>query len=354
MSNLKNGKIKFSIVVPVYQVEKYVDECIQSVLAQTYSNWELILVDDGTKDRSGEICDCYAAQDGRIHVYHKENGGQLQTRLYGIARATGDYYVFLDSDDTLKYYALQTINENLQKYNCDCLIFGYERFRGNEIVEKSMYEKGCCLTDKRELYRKCLLGHYNGLSRKVVRASIFQYGEAEYAPYFHIRLGEDLLHSLEVFKNSKSIVFIDDRLYNYRLNPESVMETATYEEYDHIDYTVWEMVWNFLDEEKVFQEEDMIEYRGRCIWPITADICRISSADISLENKKRLFKEIRISEYYQRLMEGQYDKKHMGLAGQFLFPLFVKGHDRILMFIAGFAWRHLRNVRRRIKKLLGK
>ena len=206
--------IKFSILVPVYQVEKYIDECIQSVLAQTYSNWELILVDDGTKDRSGEICDCYAEKDSRIHVYHKENGGLMHTRRYGIARATGDYYIFLDSDDTIKPHALQTIYDTIQKHDTDCVVYGYERVQNGKMIERSAKEKEITIVDKRELYQKVFLSQqiwsYVMMCRKATKASVF--GGVDYEPYYHIRLGEDDLQSLEIWKESDKVTFIDDRL----------------------------------------------------------------------------------------------------------------------------------------------
>ena len=90
---MKKENIRFSILVPVYQVELYIEECIQSVLKQTYQNWELILVDDGSKDKGGVVCDRYAEQYDNILVYHKENRGLIHTRRYGIERARGDYYI---------------------------------------------------------------------------------------------------------------------------------------------------------------------------------------------------------------------------------------------------------------------
>ena len=88
-----------SIITPVYQVEQYLPQCLDSILAQTYPHWELILVHDGSKDRSGEICDEYAKKDGRIRVIHTENRGAGAARNTGFAHATGEYVVFVDSDD---------------------------------------------------------------------------------------------------------------------------------------------------------------------------------------------------------------------------------------------------------------
>ena len=89
----------FSVILPIYNVEKYLAECVESVLKQTFSDYELILVDDGSKDNSGKICDEYAQRDGRIRVIHKENGGASDTRNVGLNNALGDYIVYIDSDD---------------------------------------------------------------------------------------------------------------------------------------------------------------------------------------------------------------------------------------------------------------
>lgn len=95
----QNNTPLISIIVPVYNTEKYLDQCIQSVLAQTYTNWELLLIDDGSTDSSGAICDKYAAEDKRIRVFHKENGGVSSARNLGLDNAKGEWITFVDSDD---------------------------------------------------------------------------------------------------------------------------------------------------------------------------------------------------------------------------------------------------------------
>ena len=88
-----------SIIVPVYQVEKYIRQCVDSILGQTFTDFELILVDDGSKDKSGDICDEYAKMDGRVKVIHKRNGGLSDARNRGMDQMTGNYFMFVDSDD---------------------------------------------------------------------------------------------------------------------------------------------------------------------------------------------------------------------------------------------------------------
>lgn len=103
----------FSVIVPVYNVEEYLDECVESVVSQTFSDWELLLVDDGSPDRCPEKCDAWAEKDSRIRAFHKENGGLSDARNYGIARAEGEWILFLDSDDWILTDALENFAARL-------------------------------------------------------------------------------------------------------------------------------------------------------------------------------------------------------------------------------------------------
>ena len=108
----------FSVIVPVYNVEKYLKECLDSILSQTFKDFELILVNDGSKDSSPAICDEYAEKDSRVKVIHKENGGQSTARNMGIEKATGEFAVFLDSDDLLSPNTFEILIEKAEKVYC--------------------------------------------------------------------------------------------------------------------------------------------------------------------------------------------------------------------------------------------
>ena len=111
--------LMISIVVPVYNVEKYLSQCLDSILTQTYKNLEIILVDDGSTDKSGSICDSYKKKDPRIVVIHKENGGLSDARNAGVAICKGDFISFVDSDDYLSPYFYEILMGVAQKRNCD-------------------------------------------------------------------------------------------------------------------------------------------------------------------------------------------------------------------------------------------
>lgn len=129
-------KCKVSIIVPVYNVEKYVERCIESIIKQSYKNLEIILIDDGSKDNSGKICDEYAQKDNRIKVIHKKNGGLSDARNTGLNIADGEYICFIDSDD---YIHKDLVKDNLEKLiqqKADMICFNRFVINGEKIIEK--------------------------------------------------------------------------------------------------------------------------------------------------------------------------------------------------------------------------
>lgn len=132
--------IKFSIVVPVYNVKQYLEKCLNSILNQTYKNFELIIVDDGSNDGSKDICDEYLKKNKKIKVIHKQNGGLSDARNFGVEKACGDYLLFIDSDDYIEPLLLEKLNESLQLAKVDIVRFGLNvvdenykiKFKSNE------------------------------------------------------------------------------------------------------------------------------------------------------------------------------------------------------------------------------
>ena len=121
------GKILISIITPVYNVEKYLPQCIDSVIAQTFSDWELILVDDGSTDRSGAICDEYAAKDARVRVIHKENSGQADSRNIALRMARADLIGYVDSDDWIEPDMYEVLYRTMTETGADISVCGYSR-----------------------------------------------------------------------------------------------------------------------------------------------------------------------------------------------------------------------------------
>ena len=315
--------VKFSILIPVYNVEKYLDECIQSVLAQTYTNYELILVNDGSRDSSGEICDRYAQQYSQIRAFHKENRGQLHTREYAIQQATGEFYVFLDSDDYLENNALAVIHDNIERHGCDCVIYGMQRVTDEgkivgTITEKAEQER--VIENRNELFKLMFTNTiYNPLCRKAIRAAADRC--VDYSKFYHVRHGEDMLQSIELLEKVQKTVLIPDVLYNYRVNLQSVTQTVSYEKY-RVDFSVREYVWDYIEKNHLFSEQDWKEYVGYAILLIIDELQTIASFRTAYSNKKQLFQEIYVTPYCNKVMTiQQYDKKVTGKK-HFLFALF--------------------------------
>ena len=134
---------KVSIIVPVYNVEKYIHKCIVSILSQTYKNLEIILVDDGSPDNCGKICDEYASNDNRIIVIHQKNGGLSAARNAGLNISTGNFIVFVDSDDYLENSAIEDCIHYIKINSCDILIFNwYNVYLNNQLkIVKKISQK---------------------------------------------------------------------------------------------------------------------------------------------------------------------------------------------------------------------
>ena len=139
VKEMVNANPKISIIVPVYKAEPYLHRCIDSILAQTFTDWELLLIDDGSPDSSGEICDEYASRDSRIQVFHKENGGVSSARNMGLDSMRGEYVTFVDADDCLYVDALEVFMAHIVKYDLDFAQCEFNRI----FDEKNRGQDGC-------------------------------------------------------------------------------------------------------------------------------------------------------------------------------------------------------------------
>ena len=116
-----------SVIIPIYQIDRYVGSCIESVMNQTYKNLEIILVDDGSEDRGAELCDLYAKKDSRIKVIHKKNGGLVSARKAGVKIATGEYVGYVDGDDWVDEKFYEIMVKSAIQYNSDLVVAGFSR-----------------------------------------------------------------------------------------------------------------------------------------------------------------------------------------------------------------------------------
>lgn len=229
--------MKFSIIVPVYNAEKYIKESLETVLQQTNQDFEIILVDDGSTDLSGKICDEYAENyPKKIRVIHQKNQGQLLTRCNGIKCAKGEYIVFLDADDTLISNGLELLSNAIMKYeNPDMIIysFWYDNLLGKKEQAKLLFEEETVFVgegEKKELYQKFFSTTLlNNVWTKVVKRTVFDGEFPNYDKYKKLRCSEDRLYSMGMISNAEKIVYIKEPIYEYKLIPNSVSRTFNVE-----------------------------------------------------------------------------------------------------------------------------
>lgn len=218
--------MKISIVVPVFNCENFLGECIDSVINQSDDRWELILVNDGSTDNSAEILDSYAEKyPDKISVFHKENEGQFLTRKFGALRCTGDYISFLDADDILESDYVQTLTENIGKYPYpDSVCFGFVQF-GNGETKETMISDSTTLfrsaEERRTVYNKIVDGSIAGsLWSKSFRKDLIVNNFPDETIVKNKRFAEDAYHSFDLLAKSESILFINKALYRYRNNEQ--------------------------------------------------------------------------------------------------------------------------------------
>ena len=209
---------KVSIVVPVYGVEKYIDECVQSLLNQSYENLEIILIDDGGKDRSPQICDEYAARDKRVKVIHKPNGGAASARNAGLDAATGDYICFVDGDDVVHSDYVNHLLKTVAQKDADIGVCGFFN------LTKAGAEGVNCIKTGHYTQKEYLLCFLQDWSCSLLWNKIFRrevIGDIRMAEGHKV---DDEFFTYLVVMNAETVIVTDTPLYYYRMRGSSVMQ----------------------------------------------------------------------------------------------------------------------------------
>ena len=222
-----------TIIVPVYNVEKYIRECIDSLLNQTYKNLEIILVDDGSKDKSGEICENYANADSRVKVIHKENEGLGFARNTGLTVAQGKFVTFIDSDDVADADLVERLLKGITDSKCDTCLGGFKRisengttsfveqydialFTGAEVYNELFARMLGSAPDKHDAIRMSV---WNVMySMDIIRKYKIKF------PSERKFISEDIIWDSEYYKYAKQVKVIDSTAYNYRITPGSLTQ----------------------------------------------------------------------------------------------------------------------------------
>lgn len=208
-----------SIIVPVYNVEDYLERCLSSLLIQTYKNLQIILIDDGSTDGSGKICDCYRTRDERIAVYHLENKGVSEARNYGLDHATGKYVFFVDSDDFLEYQAIETLYKEIKNNFVDLVECSYFK---NYIEEKEEVIHPRAKISGQTAVRSLLL--WNGYLTPFCWDKLYikdKIGDLRFDT--NLKIGEDDLFVFEYLLKCDNVLVTEKTMCNYRIREDSAI-----------------------------------------------------------------------------------------------------------------------------------
>ena len=232
-ANKREVYMKISVVVTVYNLEKYVEQCLDSIIAQTYSNLEIIVVDDGSTDGSSVILDDYLDKDNRVSIYHKDNEGLVKARQYGVKRATGDYVTFVDGDDWIEPNMYECMVKSINDSKPDIIAEGYVKQTG-DISENILNEIGVGYYDKNALI------HFV-YPQMLCTGACYVFGIAQYVwnklykkdlitAYISdidskITDGEDVALVFPVLLNADSLLVLDGCHYHYRVMADSMSHT---------------------------------------------------------------------------------------------------------------------------------
>lgn len=251
-----NVSPKITIIVPVYNVERYLRRCLDSIAAQTFTDWECILIDDGSPDASGAICDEYVANDGRFRVIHQENRGVSVARNAGLDAARGEWIVFVDSDDWIENTMLEIMSGEAKRQNSDVVISGH--IYQNEKAYGTNGPKDGILHMPKDFSE-----YLNASWAKLIKRSVLSKNNIRFP--LNIKIAEDLFFLFQIFLLQPKIFGISKPMYNYFQNPDSVIHTITSKEISD-EKKVIEMIENVLIEKNCHDEWDrwLIEKKIIC------------------------------------------------------------------------------------------
>lgn len=239
-----------SIIIPVFNAEKYIAECLNSITQQSYTNLEILLIDDGSTDNSGSICDEFANEDNRIKVIHKENGGVSSARNIGLQLAQGEYISFIDSDDCVDKEYISAMYEKIIKTNSDISFCKYSKLINQKLFEVKELLPEYINVDTREQtfvnfflrffsFRECIFGSCCRILFKKELAKNTRFD-------LNINVSEDLLFLAKIMLKSKAITSVDQQLYFYR-------QTSNSTSHSYKRNYLNSQVYLYLELEKIFK-----------------------------------------------------------------------------------------------------
>lgn len=223
---MENDKI--SVIVPVYNTAAYLPQCVESILSQTYRNLEILLVDDGSVDESGALCDAFARMDSRVSVIHRHNGGVSEARNTGIDAATGNWLAFVDSDDVISADMLMTLHHLAVRSHAQIAVCGFENLPSQSRFCPGKPEGKTGVFSRREALQNFISvrGYCGFLCNKLFRADLFQKPET-LRLCREIAVCEDLLMTCQLTGRADTVAFTEEKLYGYVSRPMTQVTEKT-------------------------------------------------------------------------------------------------------------------------------
>lgn len=234
-----------SIIIPVYNAEKYIEKCLNSIINQTYTNLEIILINDGSNDNTEKICDEFRKNDKRILLFSKENSGVSSSRNIGIKCAKGEYITFVDADDWLEFDYITKAMELIKKTKCDMLKTNYQIFEteNNHYISYQYSDNYCKIDHNRMLKILTIDGNFNCVWGTFYKNSIFKNNNLEFDE--NISFGEDLLFQVKNYKLFKKIYWLNLPGYIYYCSPNSASRKKNINHLIKVSNDVY-VVYNYL------------------------------------------------------------------------------------------------------------
>lgn len=207
----KNRKSpKISIITPVYNAERYLSKCIDSIISQSYKDWELLLIDDGSSDHSGEICDRYSELDNRIKTFHKTNSGVSSARQYGTDNAMGEYIIHIDSDDWVETNMLKDLYEKAVADNADMVLCDYYIDYANKSIK---VKQAPSTLDNKTVLKELFEDLHGSCCNKLIKSAFYKNDCIRFPENMH--LCEDLYVIVSILKHNMKIAYLPTAYYHY-------------------------------------------------------------------------------------------------------------------------------------------
>ena len=341
---IKNPLI--SVIIPVYNVENFLHDCLNSVISQTYTNLEIILVDDGSSDKSGEICDEFAQKDNRIKVLHQKNSGQAVARNNALGIMQGEYLSFVDSDDIIDENYIQILFDLTKKYDTKISMAGYKEFSKNEQIQsyktENLQNNDEKLLEPKDIFIGSCIGepyYLTAVWRCLFHRDIFvnlRFPAGE--------IHEDVAIWFEIFQNCKNIAISKQYIYFWRLNLNSTVRKK-------IDDKFFVIIKNTAKFTNQF-EEKYPEYAKFAKYKMCFVYLNLGHKIIENNSKEHYDKLPKYHAYIRNNLDLKLAMKYLkiGFTNKILFLFYI--HPKLPYFSVNFYSKFIMPIKNQIKKVI--